>query len=155
MRRLVPNFVILSALFATCLTACQRPIDQNKALKSKEAAGVNSKIGKAISTEEMCALPVIDSNGRTTVASLVFQKNSVLVRRLRVMDTKSMFTIEKESRSNWSLFGDSLLITENGSTVKNTIQVYPRESDQASCMRFTELEDRPEYCACSFSKSIL
>lgn len=154
MRRLMPKFVTVLAFIAA--TACSMAGEQNgyngtlATRNSKKAAGLNTKAGKVLASGELCGALKTDANGKSTVATLLFQQNSDFVRRTRVMTTTSQFPIESESRGSWGIVNETLLLTENGTTVKNPIEIFQRESDGASCVRFVNLENRPEYCSCEF-----
>ncbi len=159
MRVSMPKFVITVAFIAANLSACSLPNEQSatpsdgetSSLRASQATGLQTKTGKAITVTEMCAAPAVDASGKTTIATLRFYKSSQFVRRTRAMTDKSLFVIEQEAKGTWSLFGDKLLITESGKTVQNDIEVFTRESDGASCLRFASDENRPEYCACGFN----
>lgn len=159
MRVSLPKFVIAAALIAASLTACSMPNEQggpsaeagDSNFRASRANGLETKTGKALSVTEMCALPSVDANGKTTVATLRFQTNAKFFRRTRAMTDKSLFVIEQEATGTWSVFGETLLITENGKTVHHPIEIFNREADGSSCVRFPSTDGRPEYCACGFN----
>jgi hypothetical protein len=154
MRRFMPKFVTALAFIAA--TACSMAGEQNgynaanAQRNNRKAAGLNTKAGKVLASGELCAQLKTDADGKSTVSTLLFQQNSDFLRRTRVMTTTSQFPVESESRGSWGIVNETLLLTENGTTVKNPIEIFQRESDGASCVRFVNLENRPEFCSCGF-----
>jgi hypothetical protein len=149
MRLSMPKFVTLCALFLATLGACDPSKNATTAnTKVNAPAGLNTKIGGMLAASEMCAPPVTDTAGKTTVSTLRFQKNSVFIRRTRTMNTESQFPISNETRGTWGLVGEILFITEDAKTVKHTFDTFERDLDKANCIRFTSIENSPEFCAC-------
>lgn len=151
----MPKFVTACALIVTvmaALIACDsnREGAASKAKKNKQAVGVKTKTGQLLTASEICAVPVVDPAGKTTIASLRFQENAVAFRRVNLMTNKSRFSVESEKKGTWGLVGDTLFITENGVTVQHTFDKFERESDKAPCFRFNTMENAPEFCACEF-----
>lgn len=151
MRLSMPKFVTLYAVLLVTLVACDSskngPTANNRV---NTAAGLNTKTGAMLAAHEMCARPVTDSAGKTTVATLRFQNNSVFVRRTRTMNNESQFPISAETRGTWGLVGEILFITEDTKTVKHSFDTFERELDKAACIRLTRVESSPEFCACEF-----
>ncbi len=151
------KFVTVTAFILAAAVACSPGYETNennvsaqKAAGQKKAVGLKSKAGQAVSASELCAMPATDANGKTTVATLRFLSNSDFIRRSRVMTTKSQFPVESETKGTWGMVGETLLITENNVTVKHGIDLFTKESDGAACVRFNNMENRPEFCACEF-----
>jgi hypothetical protein len=145
----VPKFVTLCALLLATLTACNSSKDVTRVnTKTNVSAGLNTKAGAMLAASEMCAPAVTDSSGKTTVSSLRFQRNSVFIRRIRTMNTESQFPISGETRGTWGLVGEILFLTEDSKTVKHTFDTFERDLDKAACIRFTSVENSPEFCAC-------
>ncbi len=149
MRFSMPKFVTLCALILATLAACDPSKKATTAnTKVNAPAGLNTKTGGMLAASEMCGPAVTDSNGKTTVSTLRFQKNAVFIRRTRTMNTESQFPISAETRGTWGLMGEILFVTENAKTVKHTFDTFERDLDKANCIRLTSVENSPEFCAC-------
>jgi|GEM_PF-5492978 len=143
----VPKFVTGCALILTAFVACD-PSKDVPTTKSNKALGINTKAGLALSQSELCGIPTTDTAGKTSMTTLRFQQNAIFIRRTREMTTTSQFPIVGEARGTWGLVGDILFITENKVTAKHSFENVERESDKAQCVRFTTMENSPEFCPC-------
>jgi hypothetical protein len=142
----------LSTIFVIAMTLSACTASQDNSANNdltRKAIGTESKAGQALIGKELCTEIKTDATtGQSTVDTLLFNSNSIYVKRTLMIDSQVQFVPVSTSKGYWGLFNDTLLLNDKGTQSRVAIKAVEGNNGIA-CYQIGNPDAVQTYCPCN------